>query len=39
MSNLPNESFRDTIATIDKEGKRNFIFPKNQKENSMIEEK
>lgn len=28
MSNLPDESFRDTIATIDKEGKRNFIFPK-----------
>jgi cytochrome c oxidase accessory protein FixG len=28
MSNLPNDNFRDTIATIDKEGKRNFIFPK-----------
>lgn len=28
MSNLPDESFRDTIATIDKEGKRAWIFPK-----------
>ena len=27
-SNLPDESFRDSIGTIDKEGKRNFIFPK-----------
>ena len=28
MSNLPDESFRDTIATINAEGKRNFIYPK-----------
>ncbi|VXB87027.1 Cytochrome c oxidase accessory protein CcoG [Flavobacterium sp. 9AF] len=28
MSNLPDESFRDSIATINEEGKRNFIFPK-----------
>jgi cytochrome c oxidase accessory protein FixG len=28
MSNLPDESFRDTIATIDEEGHRRFIFPK-----------
>lgn len=28
MSNFKNESFRDTIATIDEEGKRKFIFPK-----------
>lgn len=28
MSNLPDESFRDTIGTIDEEGKRNFIHPK-----------
>jgi cytochrome c oxidase accessory protein FixG len=28
MSNLPNEAFRDTIGTIDAEGKRKFIFPK-----------
>lgn len=28
MSNLPDESFRDTIATIDEEGKRRYIFPK-----------
>lgn len=28
MSKLPNEAFRDTIGTIDKEGKRKFIFPK-----------
>ncbi|HWR94258.1 MAG TPA: cytochrome c oxidase accessory protein CcoG [Flavobacterium sp.] len=28
MSNLPDESFRDTIGTIDQEGKRKFIFPK-----------
>ncbi|MCG2612456.1 cytochrome c oxidase accessory protein CcoG [Flavobacterium sp. SM15] len=28
MSNLPDESFRDTIATIDEEGKRAWIFPK-----------
>lgn len=28
MSNLPDESFRDTIATIDEEGHRKFIFPK-----------
>jgi cytochrome c oxidase accessory protein FixG len=28
MSKLPDEAFRDTIATIDAEGKRNFIFPK-----------
>ena len=27
-SNLPDESFRDSIATIDKEGKRAWIFPK-----------
>ncbi|WP_291135428.1 cytochrome c oxidase accessory protein CcoG [Flavobacterium sp. UBA7663] len=28
MSNLPDESFRDTISTINAEGKRNFIHPK-----------
>jgi cytochrome c oxidase accessory protein FixG len=28
MSKLPDEAFRDTIGTIDKEGKRKFIFPK-----------
>ena len=28
MSKLPDEAFRDTIATIDAEGKRRFIFPK-----------
>uniref|UniRef100_UPI0040496BC0 cytochrome c oxidase accessory protein CcoG n=1 Tax=Flavobacterium sp. TaxID=239 RepID=UPI0040496BC0 len=28
MSNIPDESFRDSIGTIDAEGKRNFIFPK-----------
>jgi cytochrome c oxidase accessory protein FixG len=28
MSKLPDEAFRDTIATIDAEGKRKFIFPK-----------
>jgi len=28
MSNLPDESFRDTIATIDEEGHRKFIFSK-----------
>ena len=28
MSNLPDESFRDTIGTIDQEGKRAWIFPK-----------
>lgn len=28
MSKLPDESFRDSIGTITKEGKRNFIFPK-----------
>lgn len=28
-----NERFRDSIATIDKEGKRNFIFPKKPKGN------
>lgn len=28
MSNFQDESFRDTIATIDQEGKRKFIFPK-----------
>ncbi|QBN18259.1 cytochrome c oxidase accessory protein CcoG [Flavobacterium nackdongense] len=28
MSKLPNEAFRDTIGTIDAEGKRKFIFPK-----------
>ncbi|AWG21948.1 cytochrome c oxidase accessory protein CcoG [Flavobacterium faecale] len=28
MSNLPNEAFRDTIGTIDDDGKRKFIFPK-----------
>jgi len=28
MSNLPDEAFRDTIATIDAEGHRKFIFPK-----------
>ena len=28
MSNLRDDSFRDTIATIDEEGHRKFIFPK-----------
>ena len=28
MSNLPDETFRDTIGTIDEEGNRKFIFPK-----------
>ena len=28
MSKIPDEAFRDTIGTIDEEGKRNFIFPK-----------
>jgi len=28
MSKLPDESFRDSIATIDKQGKRAWIFPK-----------
>ncbi|MGA9637705.1 cytochrome c oxidase accessory protein CcoG [Flavobacterium sp.] len=28
MSKVPNEAFRDTIGTIDTEGKRKFIFPK-----------
>jgi hypothetical protein len=27
MSKLPDEAFRDTIGTIDDEGKRKFIFP------------
>lgn len=27
-TNLPDESFRDSIGTITKEGKRNFIYPK-----------
>ncbi len=28
MSKLPDDSFRDTISTIDEEGKRSYIFPK-----------
>lgn len=28
MTKLPDESFRDSIGTINQEGKRNFIFPK-----------
>lgn len=28
MSNLPDETFRDTIGTLDETGKRKFIFPK-----------
>lgn len=28
MSSLPDESFRDSIGTIDKEGKRAWVFPK-----------
>ncbi|UUC44298.1 cytochrome c oxidase accessory protein CcoG [Flavobacterium cerinum] len=28
MSDLPDESFRDSIGTIDKEGKRAWVFPK-----------
>ncbi|MFV8359816.1 cytochrome c oxidase accessory protein CcoG [Flavobacterium sp. LS1P3] len=28
MSKLPDETFRDTIGTIDEEGNRKFIFPK-----------
>jgi hypothetical protein len=35
MSKLPDEAFRDTIGTIDDEGKREFIFPKSRQENSM----
>ncbi|HBI01149.1 MAG TPA: cytochrome c oxidase accessory protein CcoG, partial [Flavobacterium sp.] len=31
MNKLPEESFRDTIGTINKEGKRAFIFPKKPK--------
>ena len=31
MSNNEEENFRDSIATIDKEGKRNFIHPKKPK--------
>ena len=27
-SQLPEDNFRDTISTIDKEGKRSFVFPK-----------
>jgi hypothetical protein len=30
MSKLPDEAFRDTIGTIDEEGKRKFIFPKSR---------
>jgi cytochrome c oxidase accessory protein FixG len=30
-TNLPDDSFRDSIATIDKEGKRAWIFPKKPK--------
>jgi cytochrome c oxidase accessory protein FixG len=28
VNQLPNETFRDTIATINEAGKRNFLFPK-----------
>jgi cytochrome c oxidase accessory protein FixG len=28
MSNIPDESFRDTIGTIDEEGNRKYIYPK-----------
>jgi cytochrome c oxidase accessory protein FixG len=28
MSNIPDEAFRDTIGTIDKEGHRKYIYPK-----------
>ncbi len=28
MSKIPDEAFRDTIATIDEEGNRKFVFPK-----------
>lgn len=28
MATLPDESFRDSIGTINEDGKRNFIFPK-----------
>lgn len=28
MSNLPDETFRDSIATINAAGKRNFLYPK-----------
>ncbi|SNR33304.1 cytochrome c oxidase accessory protein CcoG [Lutibacter flavus] len=31
MEKAPEEKFRDSIATIDKSGKRNFIFPKKPK--------
>tara|TARA_R110001583_G_scaffold125274_1_gene276794 strand:- start:5867 stop:7282 length:1416 start_codon:yes stop_codon:yes gene_type:complete len=31
MKKVPEERFRDSIATIDKSGKRNFIFPKKPK--------
>ncbi len=31
MSNIKDDSFRDSISTIDKEGKRSYIFPKKPK--------
>jgi hypothetical protein len=31
MEKAPEERFRDSIATIDESGKRNFIFPKKPK--------
>lgn len=33
-----NEEFRDSIATVDKEGKRIWIYPKSQKVNFTITE-
>lgn len=31
MTNKPNEAFRDSIGTIDEQGKRKFVFPKKPK--------
>jgi hypothetical protein len=35
MSKLPDEAFRDTIATIDEKGIENSFFPKNHLVNFM----
>jgi hypothetical protein len=35
MSKLPDEAFRDSIATIDEQGNRNSFFPKNRLGNGM----
>jgi len=36
MSKISDETFRDSIATIDETGKRKFIFPKNHQGSFMI---